>query len=258
MAERPIDLTDERTITTKLGGKPVFLTPQPDGTIAVTEHRGQPPRILSIDGVWAELSAGPSTAEGTPAADEPSDDELLAAFAEVRTGDAPATPEADASEDDVSLSETDDEGDPAADLSDDALFNAWKASHEAERGVDLAEASTDALKPGDAVEWGEGFGVGHGIVQEVDTAEGTVNVHTCEVVTEGGAGEQLSPTGRTIKLKGKDLRRSTLKLVGTEPLGPELSADLADDPDVGTESDDSFFERVMRQMRRAGGGFGAQ
>ncbi len=240
MAERPIDLTDDRTITTKLGGKPVFLTPQPDGTIAITEHPGRPPRFASMSELAVELSGEDPIA----LRDDLSDDELLAAWQAWRSGDAPASDEQDA----ASLSETGDEGD--ADLTDDELFDAWKASHEAERGVDLAEASTDALKPGDVVEWGEGFGVGHGIVQEVDTAEGTVNVHTCEVVTEGGAGKQLSPTGRTIKLKGKDLRRSTLKLVGTEPVGPELSADLADDPGVGTDDDDdeTFWQKVRRGM----------
>ncbi len=34
----------------------------------------------------------------------------------------------------------------------------------------------------------------------------------------------------------------------------ELSADLADDPGVGTDddSDETFFQKVQRQMRRAG------
>ncbi len=66
-----VDFTDGRSIAAQLGGQPVILTPQPDGSIAVTEHPGQPPRVLSMSGVFAELSAGPFVAEGTPAADEP-------------------------------------------------------------------------------------------------------------------------------------------------------------------------------------------
>ncbi|MDP9476478.1 MAG: hypothetical protein M3R38_12480 [Actinomycetota bacterium] len=255
------DLSDGRSLAAELGGKPMILTPRPDGTIAVTENRGQPPRILSMDGVWAELSAGPFVAEGTQAADDGSatDDELFAAFEEVRTGDAPAPDEQEESA--ASLSDATDEGDPA-DLTDDDLFNAWKASHAAERGVDLSEtedAADLALEIGQSVEWGTGQGTAHGILMELDTAMGTANVHTCEVVTAGGAGPQLSPTGVTIKVDASKLRASSLKPVGEEPVGPELSADLADDPDVGTEddSDETFWQKVQRGMRRAGGGFGA-
>ncbi|MDP9477296.1 MAG: hypothetical protein M3R38_16715 [Actinomycetota bacterium] len=252
------DLTDGRSLAAELGGKPVILTPRPDGTIAVTENRGRPPRILSMDGVWAELSGGPFVAEGTPAAsDGYTDDELVAAFEEVRTGDAPPPP---ADVPTASLSETDDEGDPAADLTDDELYEAWKASHEAERGVELSEedAADLALEVGQSVEWGSGQGIGHGVLMELDSAEGKALVHTCEVVTAGGAGPQLSPTGRTIKVDAAKLRPSALKPVGEEPIGPEQDANLSDDPGVGTEDDDSFYRRVMRQLRRSGGGFGAE
>ncbi len=254
MAERPIDLTDDRTITTKLGGKPVFLTPQPDGTIAVTEHPGRPPRFASMSELAVELSGEDPVAAG----DDLSDAELLAAWQAWRSGDAPASDEQDA----ASLSETGDEGD--ADLTDDELFDAWKASHEAERGVELSgadDAADLALVIGQSVEWGSGQGTGHGILMELDSGMGQALVHVAEVVTAGGAGEQLSPTGITIKVDAGKLRPSKLRPVGEEPLGPELSAsDLADDPDAGTDadSDESFYQKVMRQMRRAGGGFGAE
>ncbi len=247
----PIDLSDGRSVAAALKGKPVILTPQPDGSIAVHEHPGKPPRILSMDGVWAELSAGPFVAEGTPAAsDGYTDDELVAAFEEVRTGNAPPPPEA--STPTASLSETDDEGDPAADLTDDQLYEAWKASHEAERGVELSEedAADLALEVGQSVEWGSGQGIGHGVLMELDSAEGKALVHTCEVVTAGGAGPQLSPTGTTIKLDASKLRPSALKPVGEKAVGPELSADLTDDPGVGTDADDdeTFWKKVRRGM----------
>ncbi|MDP9475546.1 MAG: hypothetical protein M3R38_07625 [Actinomycetota bacterium] len=254
MTEHPIDLSDGRSLAAELGGRPVILTPRPDGTIVVTERCGQPPRILSMDGVFAELSGGPFVAEGTPfAASEPTDDELFAAFEEVRTGDAPATPETTTPT--ASLSETDDATDD--DLTDDQLYDAWKASREAERGVELSgadDAADLALVIGQSVEWGSGQGTGHGILMELDSGMGQALVHVAEVVTAGGAGEQLSPTGRTIKVDASKLRPSALKPVGEEPVGPELSADLSDDPDAGTD-DDSFYEKVQRQLRRWGGGF---
>ncbi len=105
----------------------------------------------------------------------------------------------------------------------------------------------------DAVEWGSGLGTAHGILMDLDSGMGQALVHVAEVTTAGGAGEQLSPTGKTIKVDASKLRPSKLRPVGEEPVGPELADDLSDDPDAGT--DDSFYEKIQRQLRRWGGGF---
>lgn len=39
----------------------------------------------------------------------------------------------------------------------------------------------------------------------------------------------LSPTGRTIKIDAAKLRASSLPIVGENPVGPELSADLTEE-----------------------------
>lgn len=241
----PIDLTDGRSISTTLGGRPVHLTPMEDGTIALTEHPGRPPRFVPMSELGGKLVRNPFSSAAPDLGSDPSPEELKDALAALRSAPAPA-----ADEEVVSLSDTADEGDPA-DLSDDEIYSAWERARAAEQGIDLAESSAGpTLKPGDAVEWGSGYGVAHGIVQEVDTATGSANVHTAEVVEAGGAGEQLSPTGITIKIDGAKLRKSRLKVIGEEPVGPELSGDLSDDPGAGTdaESDDSFFRRVMRAL----------
>lgn len=88
--------------------------------------------------------------------------------------------------------------------------------------MDVPEEGVDfALQPGQSVEWGEGEGIGHGIVMESDTSTGNVNVHTCEVIERPGRPAGLSPTGQTIKIDGSKLRRSSLKPVGETPVGPE-------------------------------------
>ncbi|MDP9486247.1 MAG: hypothetical protein M3Q49_10790 [Actinomycetota bacterium] len=243
-----VDLSDGRSLSIRLKGEPAWLTPMPGGKIAVTTHPAEPPRITSLSDLWSEMAAHPGdgVVDLTNADDGYTDDELLAAFQEVRTGAAPP-PDADAPEDDVSLSDTADEGDPAADLSDDEVYEVWR-SHAEQQGFDLAEEdATPALEIGQSVEWGSGLGTAHGILQELDSGMGQALVHVAEVVTAGGAGEQLSPTGKTIKVDAGELRPSKLRPVGTEPIGPELSADLADDPDAGMD-DETFWQKVRRGM----------
>lgn len=266
--QQPIDLADPRNIPAELRGVAVVLSPDGDGGITIADAHGRPFWVGDLAEVRDELKLSGDIADlsGRRAdlTDGLTDDELelYRAWERFRNGDdAPET--STDTEDTASLSGTDAEDDG---FTDDGLFAAWQQSYADERGIDLADlAETDEtdLKPGDAVEWGSGHGVGHGIVMEVDTSNGNVNVHTCEVVTEGGAGPQLSPTGRTIKIDGVKLRRTSLRLIGEEPVGPErasMSADLSDelDPGVGTDSDDdaTFFGKVMRSLQRVGGGFG--
>ncbi len=252
MNEPTIDLSDARNIPATLRGKPVTLMPLEDGMIAMGDAQGRPFWVGELSEVRDDLTFAADLTDDP--ADGEDADEMYAAWQRFRNGDdAPET--AGNPEDEASLS-----GDPDAGtddggfsrLTDDAIYDAWRRQYAAERGAALAETPPDALKPGDAVEWGSGFGVGHGIVMEVDAASGNVNVHACDVVSGRGAGEQLSPTGERIKIDGSKLRRSSLKTIGTEPIGPELAGDLSDDPDVGTEDDDdaSFWNKLQRQMRQ--------
>ncbi len=268
-------MTDTTSVKARVNGEAASLTPLSGSRVAITPESGGETRIVELSDLierehlafeysadkgrvasLVELSAelgrpGGERQSEAPVMDGYTDDELLQAWQTWRAGDAHAPDEQEGA---ANLSDAADEGDPAANLTDDDLYDAWKRQYAAERGVDLStvEDASSGLEPGEAVEWGEGFGIGHGIVMEVDTASGSVNVHACDVVESYGAGEQLSPTGQTIKVDGSKLRRSSLKPIGTEPIGPELS-----DDSVGTDadSDGSFWIKVRRQMRRMGGGF---
>lgn len=147
---------------------------------------------------------------------------------------------------------SDDGTDAGADLAaGEAVYREW-LGQKAAQGVDLAVAV------GDAVEWGEGAGKGHGVVMELDTSEGWVNVHTCEVIEgTGGRGPALSPTGRTIKMNGAKLRPSPLPIVGESPVGPELSADLAGSDSSGTAdlTEEELIAVLDRDLTRMHGGY---
>ena len=210
-----VDLSDERNLMTKIGGEPVILTPQPDGTIRLTRRSDAPSLDAASLTELTELVGNLQVINFEDAA--------LREIAENATSFADLAEQlAELSEGEPEDAETEEEA--GVDLAAaESFYQQWRA-YAAEQGVDLA------LSVGDAVEWGQGQGQGHGIVQELDTAEGWAIIHTCEVIAAAGdkpAG--LSPTGRTIKIEASKLRASTLPLVGENPVGPELSADLSGD-----------------------------
>lgn len=259
-----IDLSDERLVPTRMaGGEPAVLQPMSDGSVRVVRRSdlaapavsgGRSVDLSDLQAQFDELT-GTRPDVGSETEAEPSEEEMVAAFEAFRSGErsseqSPAVDEADFSEDTGKTNP----------FTDEQLIDAWKA-YAKEQGINLPGGfSVDlTLQVGDAVEWGQGQGKGHGILMELDTSEGNALVHTAEVITHQMGGLQLSPTGKTIKIDAGKLRASDLPLVGEVPIGPELSGggpgtdDLSDD-----DSDETLWARIQRQMRRMGGGFGAE
>ena len=272
-----IDLSDERLVPTRMaGGEPALLRPEDDGSITVLRRSdlaippgswGSSVDLSDLQTQFDELT-GIRPDVGSEAEAEPSEDEMVAAFEAFRSGgrSSERSGEQTTAEDGAEFSEAVDFSDDivvAAETNpytDEQLIDAWKA-YAKEQGINLPGGfSVDlSLQVGDAVEWGQGQGKGHGILMELDTSEGNALVHTAEVITHQMGGLQLSPTGKTIKIDAGKLRASDLPLVGEVPIGPELSgggpgtADLSDD-----DSDETLWAKIQRQMRRMGGGFGGE
>lgn len=216
-ADMAAEREDERSLIADIGGEPVALTPQPDGSIKLT-RRGDAMSLTAPS--LSELEERFEQITGQPVD-----------FSEAVTAEPDATVDLAAGED---------------------AYRQWRATR-AEQGIDLS------LAVGQPVEWGTGEGKGHGIlVEEVDTSEGIALVHTTEVIPAmGDKPAGLSPTGRTIKIDASKLRASTLSIVGENPVGPELSADLSAGDDGAMDFSDQEMEAALDDaVRRMRGGFG--
>lgn len=236
------DTSTSTSMFSELSGEPVMLTVNEDATITIT-RRGELERVTV-----AELN---SRYPDVPAVDLADDvvDELRAEYEAADLGDdlyrawQRFRGEAGGEQSAVAVADFAGDGDD-----EDVVFASWRRYRQ-DQGMDLSddgegEAGVDlTLKIGQPVQWGSGEGKGHGLVMEVDTAEGNVVVHTCEVIDDFGSEPALSPTGRTIKINGSKLRPVDMPIVGERP------DDLSGSSRHRESEEDALYADLERDLR---------